>query len=87
METPFTPFMDDFQDISTELVRRYIYTDGYVYTIREPQLLLVQRSIEGGHSHRIVSEVDGQRVSHYVRPGWVALEWEKRDRSCPDFLF
>jgi hypothetical protein len=80
-------FMDDFTDISSEASRAYIYADASAYVINSPQLLLVKKSSDGGHSHRVVSEHEGVRKSHYIRPGWIAIEWVKRDASQPDFIF
>ena len=56
-------------DISTESERRYIYSDGAIYTIKEPTLLKV--SVSGGHR---ITRADNVKV--YVPPGWIAMEFE-----------
>ena len=65
---------DNALDISNESYRSYVYSDGTTYTITKPKRLFVKRS-DKGDSHRVISQLK----SHYVAPGWIAIEWVAND--------
>ncbi len=66
--------LNDWMSIDGEAYREYVYPDG-IYRIEQPLKVNIKRS-ERGDSHRVVS---AGPVSHYVRPGWLAIRWEGKD--------
>lgn len=73
----------NWDDISLEQYRTYVYPNNVTYTINRPKLLHVKAKPEG-HSHRVVSETAGGNVkSHYVPAGWIAIEWETVKGAAP----
>lgn len=78
MSTDATPAVLTLQDpaakwldISVESWREYIFPNGAVYRISNPERLNVKRKPEGD-SHRVV---DALGVVHYIPAGWMALRW------------
>lgn len=72
VKVEFRDAMDrEWADISSELVRRYIFPSGRDITIEEPLRLLVS---DGG-GHRVFSAEDGG-TSYYIDAGWIAIEWK-----------
>jgi hypothetical protein len=67
----------NFNDISTEQYRVYIFANGEV-KITEPLFLYVSKS--GGH--RLV---DKAGFSHYIPTGWLHLYWLPKEGS-PAFV-
>lgn len=61
----------EFVDISTELWRKYVSSDGGEVIIEQPQWLHVSKS--GGHR---ILDLSGH--SWYIPPGWVSLVWNAR---------
>lgn len=80
----------EFKDISVELYRRYVYNNNltnekYYYEIYRPQLLNVSKS--GGH--RVVSLDAGRKnkIMHYIKPGWIAIEFMNKCENNEPFQF
>jgi hypothetical protein len=67
----------EFDDISSEKYRVYVYPDNFTIRIDEPMRLNVSKN-----GHRIY---DAQGVSHYINKGWVHLYWEVHQGS-PNFV-
>jgi hypothetical protein len=67
-----------FTDITSECWREYIYPDGHVIRIEEPEALNVSKS--GGH--RLL---DGEGISHYIPKGWRHLKWKVAE-GAPHFV-
>ena len=68
----------DFQDISSEQYREYVFSGGETVRIDEPRQLNVSAS--GGHR---VSDASG--MSHYIPTGWLHLRWLPKD-GAPGFV-
>jgi len=67
----------EWMSVENEAYREYIYPDGSRYRIDNPIKVLVKQKPDGGNSHRVVSKPGENHFrSHYVRPGWNAIEWE-----------
>lgn len=83
---PVTGFADasslEWLDITSEQFREYVYPDGSVYRIDQPQALHVKQKPEGD-SHRVIAQGG---MSHYVKPGWNAIRWKVWD-GCRPFDF
>ena len=65
----------NWNDVSNEAWREYVYKDGGVYHVDRPVKVAVKSS-ERGDSHRIVTD---SGVDHYVAPGWIAIRWTGHD--------
>lgn len=68
----------EFDDISSEIWREYLFKNGDIVRINCPTKLNVSKS--GGH--RIF---DAMGISHYVPFGWLHLRWKAKDGS-PNFV-
>ncbi len=68
----------EFDDISSEDERTYVFADGVEVKIRRPLKLNVSKS--GGH--RIY---DAQNQSHYIPSGWIHLMWISQ-KGKPNFV-
>lgn len=68
----------EWQDLSGEAERTYIFADGSEVTIKNPLKLSVKRKPEGD-SHRVIA--DGQ--SYYIRAGWLAIRWTPKQGRDP----
>jgi len=68
----------EFDDISSEQFREYVFPEGEVVRIESPQKLHVSES----DSHRIL---DAQGESHYIPPKWIHLRWKTKDGE-PHFV-
>jgi len=68
-----------FDDISSEIYREYIYSNGDVIRIDFPLALNVNYSSGG---HRVW---DAFGVSHYVAGGWKEIRWEVK-LNTPHFV-
>ena len=71
-----------FQDISTELWRKYQYPQGLEVKIQKPVAVCVSNKHRdfGGNGHRIV---DDRGVSHYIPAGWIHLSWQAKEGAKP----
>lgn len=69
---------NQFEDISSESYREYLFPYGETVRIEEPQYLAVSPS--GGH--RLL---DFRGVSHYIPPRWIALQWKVKP-GAPHFV-
>jgi len=67
-----------FIDITSEIYRKYEYTDGGQIIIDKPTHLNISKS--GGH--RILDE---KGISHYIQSGWIHLSWETHPGK-PNFV-
>lgn len=67
----------EFQDVSTEQWREYIFADGCVVHIDSPVRLHA-----GDNGHRIF---DANGVSHYIPKKWIHLRW-KAEEGAPNFV-
>ena len=67
-------------DISNEAWREYTFPGGEVIRVANPVALNSKRKPEGD-SHRIKAFNTQTRVcrSHYIRAGWLRIEWEAKD--------
>ncbi len=70
-----------FHDISNEDYRIYYYPTGKV-RIEKPVAVCWKETPPninfGGGSHRVVDQNDR---CYYLPPGWIAMEWEKKDKD------
>jgi hypothetical protein len=73
----------EFQDISNELYRTYVFPNGSQVTIHEPQGLNVKRKADGD-SHRLF---DTTGTCHYVPAGWVHLFWQAKPGTKNSYSF
>lgn len=61
-------------DISNETWREYVYKDGHIYRIENPQLLFIK---DGGTGHRVI---DKAGTVHWVPVNvWHAIRWQSPD--------
>ena len=67
----------DFDDISSEEWREYVFDSGTVFRIERPLRLHVSEN-----GHRIY---DAEGISHYVPNGWIHLKWQPKDGE-PNFI-
>lgn len=72
-------------DISVEQFRTYFYSDGSKFTIEYPETLYLKQD-ERGDSHRVVATAGSQRMTFYIRRGWVAIGWVVKEGE-PDVAF
>lgn len=68
----------EFDDISSEAYREYVFPNDQIVRITAPARLNVSAS--GGH--RVF---DAAGVSHYVAPGWLEVRW-KAVEGAPNFV-
>ena len=68
----------NFQDISSETERTYLFSNGISVNIKNPTKLNVSDS--GGH--RIFDE---SGTSHYIPAGWIHLFWTVKEGK-PNFV-
>jgi hypothetical protein len=68
----------EFEDISTEQFREYVFPDGEVVRIDSPLKLHVSDS----DAHRVF---DAEGESHYIPPKWIHLRWKTKDGE-PHFV-
>lgn len=73
---------NEWNDISVELYREYIYPE-FTLRVDQPTRLHISASSLGGHAHR-VETADG--LAYYVAPGWKAIRWAVKDGG-PLFTF
>ena len=59
----------EVKDISVEIYRTYVYSDGSEYTIDKPRTL----HLTGSNGHRVV---DADGVAHLPQKGWLAIRWD-----------
>jgi hypothetical protein len=68
-----------WSSLQSELYREYVFPEGDVIRISEPQCLHVR----GSGAHNVV---DANDVVHYVPTGWRSIRWKVRDgRPFVDF--
>lgn len=68
----------EFTDISSEEIRRYVFSNGNDLIIGEPLWLHVSKS--GGH--RLLDKM-GQ--FYYIKPNWDYIVWKAKDGQ-PNFV-
>ena len=83
VETPSLPqFINDtnfrFINITSELLREYIYANGSKLTIHNPLRL----SIANNNDHRVF---DASGLSYYIPPNWIAIVSKARP-GAPNFI-
>jgi len=67
-----------FVDISSELFREYIYSNGSKMTIQYPLKL----SVTQNNTHRIF---DANGLSYYIPPNWISIVWKAKP-GAPNFI-
>jgi hypothetical protein len=67
----------DFQDISSEEWREYVFDNGTSLRIDNPLKLHA-----GENGHRIY---DSEGISHYIPLGWIHLKWKAKE-GRPNFV-
>ena len=67
----------EWLDISNEAWREYTFPGGDVIRVNDPIALNIKRKPEGD-SHRIKArDIRTQACrSHYIKAGWLRIEWE-----------
>jgi len=69
----------EFEDISSEQFREYLFPGGEVVRIENPQKLYVDGESK---SHRVF---DASGESHYIPNKWIHLRWKTREGE-PHFV-
>lgn len=79
---PSTPKFN-WQDISDELYRTYVFPGGHEIRVAGPSKVAIKPPAygsAGGGSHRVV---DVYGSSHYISYGWLAIRWKVKDGKEP----
>ena len=67
---------ENFMDVSHELYREYIYSNGATLTIKSP----LRMRVLPNNSHIVF---DGKKF-WWVAPGYISIRWEEREEEEGD---